>query len=334
MNKGLFFALLASIVMAGCNPSSESANSSTPPTPDSGNTVATGETKTIAFVTNNVSDFWTIARKGTEKAASELKGYKIEFKMPQDAQPSTQKQILDDLVANGAKGIAVSPVSPDNQTADLDAIAAKTVLFTQDSDAPKSQRACYLGTDNVEAGKMAGEELKKALPNGGKVMVFVGKADAQNAKERFEGLKKALEGSKVEILDLRTDDTDHARAKQNVADAIVKYPNLAGCVGLWSYNGPAIVGAVKEAKKEGKIQIVCFDEEDDTLAGVTDGSVYATIVQQPFEFGYQSMMMIAKVIEGDKSGIPAEKKVIIPTQAIHKDSVAAFAENLKKLKGK
>ena len=165
-------------------------------------------------------------------------------------------------------------------------------------------------------------------------MVFVGKADAQNAKERFEGLKKALEGSKVEILDLRTDDTDHARAKQNVADAIVKYPDLAGCVGLWSYNGPAIVGAVKEAKKEGKIQIVCFDEEDDTLAGVTDGSVYATIVQQPFEFGYQSMMMIAKVIEGDKSGIPAEKKVIIPTQAIHKDSVAAFAENLKKLKGK
>lgn len=327
MNKGLFLALLASVAIAGCNSGGGEASSSS----SSG---TKGSTKTIAFVTNNTSDFWTIAKKGTEKAASELPNYKIEFKMPQEGSAATQKQILDDLVANGVAGIAVSPVDPAGQTADLDALAEKTVLFCQDSDAPNSKRACYLGTDNVAAGQMAGEELKKALPNGGKIMVFVGKADAQNAKDRYDGLKKALEGSNIQILDLRTDDTDRARAKQNVADAIVKYPDLAGCVGLWSYNGPAIVGAVKEAKKDGKIQIVCFDEEDDTLAGVKDGSIYATIVQQPFEFGYQSMKMIAKVVEGDKTAIPESKKIIIDTKAIHKDSVDEFSTKLKELKGK
>lgn len=333
MNKGLFLALLASIAIVGCN-SGTDTSSSTPGSTGSTGSKPSGETKTIAFVTNNTSDFWTIAKKGTEKAAAELPNYKIEFKMPQEGSAATQKQILDDLVANGVAGIAVSPVDPAGQTQDLDKVAEKTVLFCQDSDAPESKRACYLGTDNVAAGVMAGEELKKALPNGGKVMVFVGKADAQNAKDRFDGLKKALEGSKIQILDLRTDDTDRARAKQNVADSIVKFPDLAACVGLWSYNGPAIVGAVKEAKKEGKIQIIAFDEEDDTLAGVKDGIIFSTIVQQPFEFGYQSMKMIAKVVEGDKSAIPAEKKIIIPTRAINKESVTEFETKLKELKGK
>ncbi len=330
MKKGLFFALLASVILVGCNPSSESANNST--TPSGANTPApTGEVKTIAFVTNNPSDYWLAAKAGTEKAAAELKGYKVEFKMSPDQNVASQKQILDDLVVNGVKGIAVSPTDPIGEKGDLDKIVDKGILLVcQDSDAPDSKRAAYIGTDNTAAGVMAGEEVKKALPNGGKIMVFVGKADAQNAKERFAGLKKALEGSKVEILDLRTDDGDRARAKQNVADAIVKYPDLAGCVGLWSYNGPGIINAVKEAKKVGKIQVVTFDDEADTVTGVQDGSIFSMIVQQPFVFGYESMMMMAKVLDGDKSALPVDGKKIIPTQAINKDSVKAYLDGKPK----
>lgn len=320
MKKGLFFALLASIIMVGCNPSSDSANNSTIPT---------GEIKTIAFVTNNPSDYWLAAKAGTEKAASELKGYKVEFKMSPDTNAASQKQILDDLVVNGVKGIAVSPTDPIGQKGDLDKIVdGGVLLITQDSDAADSKRACYIGTDNFAAGEMAGEEVKKALPNGGKIMVFVGKADAQNAKERFGGLKKALEGSKVEVVDLRTDDGDRARAKQNVADAIVKYPDLAGCVGLWSYNGPGIINAIKEAKKVGAIKVVTFDDEADTIAGVKDGSIFSMVVQQPFVFGYESMMMMAKVLDGDKSVLPADKKKIIPTRAVNKESVEEYIKSL------
>jgi ribose transport system substrate-binding protein len=326
--KALLSSLaLLSLVLVGCQ-------SSAPTGGETANKPATGETKTIAFVTNNASDFWTIARKGTEKAAGELKDFKVEFKIPQDGSAATQKQILDDLVSNGVAGIAVSPVDPKNQTPELDKLAEKTTIFCQDSDAPDSKRALYVGTDNVAAGKMAGEEVKKALPNGGKIMVFVGKADAQNAKERYEGLKAALEGSKVEIIDLRTDDTDHARAKQNAADTLTSYPDVAGMVGLWSYNGPAIINAVKEAGKSGKVKIVCFDEEADTLAGIADGTVTSTIVQQPYEFGYQSMILLSKVLGGDKSVIPADKKVIIPTRVIDKAGVEEFSAKLKELRGK
>jgi ribose transport system substrate-binding protein len=336
MKNWFFSAIIASFVIVGCGSSStDSGNSNIPSTGDSSvKSSDSSEKKSIAFVTNNSSDFWTIARKGTEKAQAELKNYTIEFKMPSEGNAASQKQVLDDLIAKGVKGIALSPVDPTNQKADLDDLASKAVLFTQDSDAADSKRECYIGSDNMAAGEMAGEEVKKALPNGGKIMVFVGKADAQNAKDRFDGLKKALAGSKVEVVDLRTDDTDRARAKQNVADALVKYPDLAGCVGLWSYNGPAIVSAVKEANKVGKIQIVAFDEEDDTLAGIADGSIFSTVVQQPFEYGYQSMVMMAKVLDGDKSVIPTDKKVIVPTKVVNKASVADFSATLKELRGK
>jgi ribose transport system substrate-binding protein len=207
-------------------------------------------------------------------------------------------------------------------------------VLTQDSDAPKSDRACYIGTDNVAAGRQAGQLIKEALPQGGKIMLFVGKLDARNAQERLQGIKEALQGSNIQILDVRTDDTDHARAKSNVSDTLVKYSDVAALVGLWSYNGPAIVSAVKDAGKVGQVKIICFDEEDDTLAGIKSGAIYATVVQQPYEFGYQSMKMMAKILGGDKSGIPATKQIFVPTLVIKKDSVEEFTTKINKLRGR
>jgi len=294
---------------------------------------AGGKKIALAFVTNNTSDFWTIARAGCNKAVSELPNVTLDFRLP-DGTAGGQKRIMDDLVTKGVAGIAVSPVDPANQTLDLNEVARQVVLITHDSDAPASNRACYVGTDNVAAGRQAGELIKKALPDGGKIMAFVGTLDAQNAKDRFAGIKEVLKGSKVEIIDCRTDDCDRVRAKANVLDTIVKYPDMACLVGLWSYNGPAILNAVKDSGKVGKIKIVCFDEEDETLAGVKDGAIFATVVQQPYEFGYQAIRLMAKVVGGDTSAIPADKMKIIPTLVIDKDKVDEFSAKLKVLRGR
>jgi ribose transport system substrate-binding protein len=288
----------------------------------------------LAFVTNNASDYWTIARKGVEKADAELNDVTVDFKMPGSGAADEQKRIVDDLVSVGVNGIAISPVDPDNQTQLINETAKKALVITQDSDAPGSDRALYIGTDNVAAGRQAGELVKEALPDGGKIMVFVGKSDARNAAERYQGLKEALQGSKVEIIDIRTDDTDRARAKTNASDTLVKYPDIAGMVGLWSYNGPAILNAVKDAGKVGQVKIIAFDEEDETLNGVKDGSIYATVVQQPFEFGYQSVKLMAQILGGDKSAIPANKQINVPTLVIKKDSVEEFTKKVNALRGR
>ena len=290
-------------------------------------------TKRLAFITNNAADFWTIARKGTEKADAELADVTVEFRLG-DGTAAAQKRIVDDLLAKGVDGIAISPVDPANQTAMLNDAARQALVFTHDSDAPDSKRECYVGTDNVAAGRQAGELIKEALPQGGKIALFVGKLDARNAQERLQGIKGAIGGTTIEIIDVRTDDTDQVRAKANVSEMLVAHPDVAALVGLWSYNGPAIVNAVRDAGRIGQVKIVAFDEDDETLTGVKQGAIVGTVVQQPFEFGYRSITLLERALKGDRSGIPAGKQVFIPTMVIRQNSVDEFRTKVTQLRGR
>jgi ribose transport system substrate-binding protein len=302
---------------------------------DKSETSATAKKKIeVAFITNNSADFWTVCRAGCNKAVEENPDIDVNFQMLADSSAAGQVRVIDDLLARGVQGIALSPVDPVNEVPKLNETAKSVVVFCADSDAPTSDRSCYIGTNNVDAGKQAGELIEKAIPNGGKIMVFVGTLDAQNARDRLGGIKQVLQDPKYQILDVRTDQTDTTRAKANVADTLVKYPDIACLVGLWSYNGPAILGAVRDAGKAGQVKIVCFDTDDETLAGVKSGDIYGTVVQQPFEFGRLSMINLAKVIGGDKSVIPDSKQIFIPTLAITKDKIDDFQANLNKLLGK
>jgi ribose transport system substrate-binding protein len=293
----------------------------------------TGKVK-LAFITNNSSGFWTICKKGADLAVKEQPNIDLDFRITADATASAQKQIIQDLLAKGTQGIAISPEDADKQTDTLNSVASQALLICSDSDAAKSKRVCYIGTDNEAAGEQAGQEILKALPDGGKIMLFVGDLGAQNAHDRKAGIEKALTGSKVTIIDTRTDDADHQRAKTNAEDTITKYPDISAMVGLWSYNGPAIVDAVTSAKKIGQIKVICFDEEDGTLKGLQDGVVTSTIVQNPYEFGHQSMLFMYKYLtETDHSFVPKDGKIIVPTRVITKDTVDAFWTDLKAKRG-
>ena len=290
--------------------------------------------KTLVFVTNVAADFWTFARRGIEKAQKEHPDYNMEMIVTNEGTAAGQRRELDDLLARGVSGISISVDDAAHATEELNKVAAKAVLFTTDSDAPQSKRVAYIGTDNVAAGRQAGGEIMKALPNGGKIMLFVGTLDADNARERVQGIREALKGSKVEIIDVRTDQVDFTKAKSNVEDTLAKYPDIALLSGLWSYNTPEIYDAVKNAGKCGKVKIVGFDEDARTLRGISEGCVISTIVQQPFEFGYLSMIDMIKYIDGDKSFLPADGKIIVPTRVINKSNVAEFTAYVKKLLSK
>ncbi|MBN2019442.1 MAG: sugar-binding protein [Sedimentisphaerales bacterium] len=285
----------------------------------------------LAFITNNTANFWVFARRGCEKAAGELPEFEVDFRITSDATPAEQRRIIDDLLARGVQGIAISPVDPLNQKPFIDELAGKITVITCDSDIPGSRRKCYIGTDNVAAGRQAGEMIKEVLPRGGKIMLFVGKQDTQNAKERIQGIKEAIAGTKIEVIDVRTDNVDQVRAKSNVADSLVTYPDLSCCVGLWNYNGPAILNAVADAGKLGQVKIVCFDENEETLTGVRDGHIYGTVVQQPYEFGYRSMRVLADIIKGNDPNVPPDGMLIVPTIIIKKDNVSPFIEKVHEL---
>ena len=97
---------------------------------------------------------------------------------------------------------------------------------------------------------------------------------------------------------------------------------------------PGVVALDQVNLTVGTGEIVAFDEEDETLSGIKDGAIYATVVQQPFEFGYRSMELMSKILNGDKSQIPASKQIFVPTLAVKKADVEEFTKKINTLRGR
>ena len=278
--------LLATLPLAliGCNnKSSASAGAGA----GSAEPAAEAKIVKLGFVTNNPSQFWKIAEAGLKKFEREAK-VQVDLKMPPNGTPEDQNQILQNLASQGYDAIAVSVIAPNDQLGVLNQVAAKTNLITFDSDADKSNRLLYIGTNNFAAGQALGERIATLLPQGGKIAIFVGTLSADNATQRLNGIEAAIKDKKIEIVDKREDNTDRAKARSNVEDIINAHKDLSLVVGLWNYNGPAIAAAIEGLGKQGKVQAAVFDEDDATLDAITSGTIAATVVQKPFQFGYLS----------------------------------------------
>jgi ribose transport system substrate-binding protein len=301
----------------------------------------------VGFVTNNAEQFWTIAEAGTSQAAKDFK-VEVLFRRPQSGTAAEQKTVIEDLLTQDVKAIAVSVNDPKNQQNFLNQIAARVPLITQDNDAPESKRLCYLGTNNYAAGKAAGQLVKKVLPEGGTIAVFVGRPDALNAQERRQGLLDELAGAKDAQGPTQFgkfmlynppaffDYVDRKKCKDQAADALTNLPaadNLC-LVGLWAYNPPALLSAVEQAGRQGKVKIVGFDEDEATLLGVKNGNIYGTVVQQPYLFGYESVRIMTSLAHGDRSKLPPDGKLYIPHRLITRDNVEDFHKDLKAKLGK
>jgi ribose transport system substrate-binding protein len=287
------------------------------------------DTPQMAFVVNGASDFWKLAEAGVNKAQGELPDYELQFRYPAQATAALQNALMDDLVAAGTDAIMISSVDPKTSTDAFNRVAAQVPLFTTDSDAPQSDRIAYIGSSNTDAGVQAGELALKALPDGGTCMGFVGLLGADNAVERIAGFRQAVEGSGIELVDVRGDEIDFARARSNVDDVLVANPEVNCMVGFYSYNPPKIYEALQAAGKLGEITVIAFDEDPITLGAVREGTFAGTVVQQPFEWGYQGMKLMAQFIEGDTSMVPDDGLIIIPTKIIDQSNVDEFEADLK-----
>ena len=111
-----------------------------------------------------------------------------------------------------------------------------------------------------------------------------------------------------------TDQFDKAKAKANVEDAVARNPDIAGMVGLFGYNPPLILEGLDRVGKLGKIKVMAFDEDEGTLQGVKDGNVVATVVQNPYQYGYESIHVLNELHKGNKSIIPESKFIDIPAR--------------------
>jgi len=240
------------------------------------------------MVVNILATYWVAGKQGDARAAKEL-GIAAHYEGPSQGQLTTQVSEYETLASTGATGYFTSVIDPVSEGSIINKAVAKGIdVVAIDSPVPASDAKTfvYVGTPNTTAGQAAGEAMKKALPHGGDVAILTGSLTATNALQRIQGFKQALAGSNIKVTATDNDAGVAATASSNAEAVIAANPNLKGIYGVYSYDGPAAAVAVKGKGDIGKVQVVADDNEPGTITGLKNGSVAASIIQQPFMQGY------------------------------------------------
>lgn len=252
-----------------------------------------------AILTNNLSPFWTAAQQGASRASAEL-NVPVTFQGPTASDLlSQQLTMLETFVNDEYSAITFSAI--DRQAAGSivqQAVDQGIDVFCMDSDATGTARSMYIGMSDYDAGVAAAKAALEIIGSG-KVVGLVGFATAQNAQDRIAGVNDTLAGTELEMVEVLYDDVKPEVALSNAQTAIQKYPDLAGFITFYSYDGPAAGQAVKQAGKSGEIKIVAFDAEPETQRLMQEGVVQVMIGQRVFYYGYLSAyVMYASSILG------------------------------------
>lgn len=336
--KKLFWLLglaLGISLILGCSKPSE------PPSPGGVKPITTGQPRKkvrIAIITNGLSPFWDPMAVGMKRAAEKY-GCEASWAGPQTSQIPEQRRLVEEALSRGVDGIAISAIEAGAMTPVINnAVESGVLVITIDSDAPKSKRLVYIGTNNYNAGLEAGKVALKLLPQGGNVVGFVGNRSAQNARERIQGFVEATKGHRIQLLDVREDNIDPVKAQKNVEDVLQAMGGKVDLLlGIYSYNGPAIARAVKAAGLQGRVKILCFDAEPATLDALEKGEIDATIVQKPYEFGYRAVELLYRMktlgIERAlrESKVPPSRIVDTGVEVVTPQNIKAFRKRLAEL---
>lgn len=296
---------------------------------------AGGGKPNIVVVTGGSGQFWQLIGNGAKAAAADL-NVNVELLMPEeDEDLDRQIQLLSSIELNNVDGVALSPLDADGQSSLINRMAEKAFVVTMDSDAPHSARHSYVGTSNIAAGRTCAKLVKEVLPDGGKVAVLLANLTKQNMIERKQGFEETLALSnepRYEVVDYLVEDGDPERGEELLREVLEKHPDLGCLVGMNAQHGPRMLRILKEADKLDKIKMIAFDEDEQTLAGVEAGHIFATVTQDPYQYGYQSVRTLAELDRATEAQRPmpgARSTLSINTQVVHKDDVEGFRSHLK-----
>jgi ribose transport system substrate-binding protein len=264
--------------------------------------------KVFALVPKSISvPFYADVEKGCKDEAKKL-GVEVLYTGPNTADEAEQVVILKDIVARGVSGLAVAPMNADSVTGVIAEARKKGIpVITFDSDAPNSERQCYVGTDNLDAGREAGKIFKKLLPKG-KIAILTGGLAAANLNDRIKGFKEVVGSDYTEISGSPFPcDDDAVKGVQIVQDIMTRAPDLDGIFfsGGWPLFGAPeafmkAIGKRAADVKANKFVLVSFDTLPEELKLLKDGYCSALIGQRPLAMGVKSMDVLNDIASGKK----------------------------------
>ncbi len=264
---------------------------------------------TIGFsVSTQNNPFFVSLKKGVEEQAKTM-GLKVKIVDAQN-DPAKQANDISDLLESGVTVLIVNPVDSAAISTSVEAANNKKIpVITVDRSADKGTVVSHIASDNVKGGEMAAKLIADKMGNGAKVAELEGIPGASATRERGQGFHNIAD-KMLTVVTKQTAEFDRTKGLNVATNMLQANPDV---VAIFAHNDEMALGAIQAAKSAGKqIFIVGFDGTEDAQKAVQDGTMAATIAQQPELMGKLAVETAAKVVKGEKveAKIPAELKLV------------------------
>ncbi|MEU9665124.1 substrate-binding domain-containing protein [Streptomyces bobili] len=241
-----------------------------------------------------------------------------------DAQNDASQQAnqLQNFTSSGYDAIIVNPVDSDAAGPAVRAAdKAEIPVVAVDRGVNKATTNTLVASDNVAGGELAAKTVAEKLGGTGKIVILQGQAGTSAARERAEGFAKGLKAFPgIQVLAQQPADFDRTKGLDVMSNLLQAHPDVQGVIAA---NDEMALGAIKAlGSKAGKsVQVVGFDGTPDGMTAVTNGTLYASVAQQPSELGRIAVDNALKAFQGKK----VAEMVKVPVKVVTKENVADFA---------
>ena len=262
---------------------------------------ASGDVKIALITMDSVDQHWVNLNEGAQKAAQEL-GVEVTLLAPNMKDDAQQIECVNNAVAGKYDAIIVAANGPDAISSALkEAQSAGIKIVYVDSPANVDAEATF-STDNKAAGKIAGEEMIKALEaksvTSGNIGIVNVNASTETAVAREEGFRSAFEGKGYTLLETQYGEGDAAKS-QTIAENYI----TQGVVGIFGTNEGSTTGTGNAIKASSSDVIgVGFDKSDAIQNLIADGYLLCTMAQNPDVMGYEGVKAAVAAVNGESLG--------------------------------
>ena len=290
------------------------------------------------FVAFNTSlPYWQEAEAGLNDSAKQL-GVKAELTGPAAFSPNEELTAFQQAVTHKASGILLSASNPEIfRDAINSAIQQGIPVICVDADSPESHRILFVGTDNYRAGQESGKRMSELLHGKGNVVVITIPGQF-NLGERVRGVQDALKKYPGIKITATIDDKGDARNAYDAITSLLQGKDKPdGIIGLEASGGEGAADALHRIDLTGKIPIVAFDKDPETLDWIQRGAITATVIQKPYVMSFYGLKFLDDLHHNavhsfkDWRTAPASPMpawVDTGTAIVDKDNLAVFKEAL------
>ena len=317
------FTVAVAIALTGalvaCGSDDKSSTSST----GSAATQSSSAPVKLGLITKFPVDFYLAMKSAAQKWDTANQGASVSYGTGKSATDDQgQIDLIQSMVTQGVKGIAITPSSPAVVPA-LDAAVAKGVkVVLLDNDLPDWQKkSSVIATDNLKGGVLAGQYLAKSLKQGATVAVLEGVPGVPALDDRVKGMEQGLGSSGIKVVGKAPTDCDQDKGVSAAADLLTAHPDVNAIYGAC---GPPTLGAIQSIQRAGRkpdgIVLVGFDALPDEVKQIEAGKEDATVAQFPAKMGELGLGTLLRAVKGEK----VAPTVDTGTAIVSKDNASDF----------